>query len=66
MTKELKQYKIISPVLSAFKDGVADALNVGLRNFRADDYEPDWYLWYKKGYNFGKTLYSQKKRSKHD
>ena len=43
MTKELKQYKIISPILSAFKDGVADALNVGQRNLRADDYKPNWY-----------------------
>ena len=66
MTKELKQYKIISPILSAFKDGIADALNVGQRNLRADDCEPNWYHWYNQGYDFGITLYSQKNEEQHD
>lgn len=61
MNKEIKQYKIISSILSAFTDGIADALNVGQRNLRADDYESNWYYWYNQGYDFGITLYSQKK-----
>jgi hypothetical protein len=61
MNKELKQYKIISSILSAFTDGIEDALNVGQRNLRVDDYEPNWYYWYNQGYDFGITLYSQKK-----
>ena len=56
---EPKQYQKISPILSAFKDGVADAFNVGVRNFRIDDYESNWYHWYNLGYDFGIRLYSQ-------
>lgn len=56
---EQKQYQKITPILSAFKDGVADALNIGVRNIRVDDYKSDWYHWYNQGYDFGTTLYSQ-------
>ena len=56
---ELKQYQKITPILSAFKDGVEDALNIGVRNIRVDDYESNWYHFYNQGYDFGITLYSQ-------
>tara|TARA_Y100000287_G_C14150533_1_gene319399 strand:+ start:673 stop:861 length:189 start_codon:yes stop_codon:yes gene_type:complete len=56
---EQKQYQKITPILSAFKDGVADALNVGVRNFRVDIYESNLNHFYNQGYDFGITLYSQ-------
>jgi len=48
------RWKMKNKELSAFKDGVADALLEG--------YKSDWHenlYYYKQGYDFGMTMYSE-------
>ena len=46
--------KIVQIILSAFKDGVADAI---LEGHRSETHEQKHY--YKQGYDFGLTMYSE-------
>ena len=48
---------IVDTVLSAFKDGVADALHLGYRA----EYHPQMH-YYKRGYDFGIAQYSELKK----
>jgi hypothetical protein len=61
MTKEVITQKqadqIVKIILSAFKDGVADAI---LEGNRSETHEQMHY--YKQGYDFGVTMYSELKK----
>ena len=46
--------KIVQVILSAFKDGVADAI---LEGHRSETHQQKHY--YKQGYDFGLTIYSE-------
>ena len=48
----------INKILSAFKDGVADGLLIGTRE-EPTAKKNNYYHYYKQGYDFGITLYSQ-------
>ena len=61
MAKEVITQKqadeIVKIILSAFKDGVADAILEGYKS----DFHPQKH-YYKQGYDFGLTMYSELKR----
>jgi len=48
-----KEEQVLKKSISAFKDGIADALLEGYMS----DYHPEMH-YYKQGYDFGMTMYS--------
>ena len=49
--------KIVKIILSAFKDGVADAI---LEGHKSETHEQEYY--YTKGYDYGLTMYDELKK----